>query len=158
MSGGIYFGKCIGAYLNAINLIGECQFDQAKAALNEAIRWDQVYWQEADMPIGCHITEQCAIAAKAALEAIKVAEMYREARDLVNQKKIAEAKGKIAELLAFHRVTNFVAFTEILNNHLDQEGIKRIDYSKYPKKTADFYAHIARRLLASISDSGQIPG
>ena len=153
MSGSIYFGKCIGAYLNAINLIGECQFDQAKAALNEAIRWDKVYWQEADMPVGHHITEECAIAAKPLFEAIKVAEMYHEARSLVNQQKISEAKGKIALLLAFHSQNNFVVSIENLNNHLNQSKGKPINYSKYAKKTADFYAHIAQRLLSSISDS-----
>ncbi len=108
MSGSIYFGKCTGAYLNAINLIGECKFDEAKDALNEAIKWDQVYWREADMPVGHHITEECAISANALLEAIKVADLYREARRLVNQQKITEAKGKIAILLAFHSQTDFI--------------------------------------------------
>ena len=153
MSGSIYFGKRIGAYLNAIDLIGECQFDEAKEALNEAIQWDRVYWREADMPVGHHITEECAIAAKPLLEAIKVAEMYHEARSLVNQKKISEAKGKIALLLVFQSQNNFVVSIENLNNHLNQSKEKPINYSKYAKKTADFYAHIAQRLLSSISDS-----
>ena len=150
----VEFGKCIGAYLNAINLIGECKFDEAKDALNEAIKWNQVYWREADMPVGHHITEECAIAAKPLLEAIKVAEMYHEARSLVNQQKISEARGKIALLLVFHSQTNFVVSIENLNQHLNQRKGKPINYSKYAKKTADFYAHVAQRLLASISDSG----
>ena len=153
MSGSIYFGKCIGAYLNAIDLIGECQFDEAKEALNEAIQWDRVYWREADMPVGHHITEECAIAAQPLFEAIKVAEIYHEARSLVNQKKISEAKGKIALLLVFQSQNNFVVSIENLNNHLNQSKGKPINYSKYAKKTADFYAHIAQRLLSSISDS-----
>lgn len=153
MSSGIYFGKCIGAYLNAIDLIGECKFDEAKVALNEAIRWDKVYWEEADMLVGHHITEECAIAVKPLFEAIKVAEMYHEARSLVNQKKISEARGKISLLLAFHSQNNFVVSIDNLNNHLNKSKGKPTNYSKYTKKTADFYAHIAQRLLSSILDS-----
>lgn len=40
MSGRIYFDHCIRSYLQAIHLMGECKFDEAKDALNEAIRWD----------------------------------------------------------------------------------------------------------------------
>ena len=153
MSGRAYFDNCMGSYLDALDLMGECQFEQAKGALNEAIRWHGVYWNEADMPIGCHITEECAIAAEPLFKAIKVAEMYREARNFVNQKKISEARGKIAVLLAFHSQTEFIASIENLNNHLNQHTSKPIDYRQYAKKTADFYAHIAKRLLTSISDS-----